>query len=68
MAQDFPHRAVCPHGIWWVPRRTPIWWWSDADLVVVGSRGGGGFSKLLLGSMSNQVVSHAACPVVVIPA
>src|SRR6266566_5124988 len=41
---------------------------SDADLLVVGSRGGGGFSKLVLGSVSNQVVSHAACPVVVIPA
>jgi len=41
---------------------------SGADLVVVGSRGGGGFSKLVLGSVSNQVVSHAACPVVVIPA
>ena len=41
---------------------------SDADLVVVGSRGGGGFSKLLLGSVTNKVVSQAACPVVVIPA
>ena len=40
----------------------------DADLVVVGSRGGGGFARLMLGSTSNQVVNHAACPVVVIPA
>jgi nucleotide-binding universal stress UspA family protein len=40
---------------------------SDSDLVVVGTRGGGGFSKLVLGSVANKVVSHAACPVVVIP-
>ena len=39
----------------------------DADLVVVGSRGGGGFARLMLGSTSNQVVNHSAAPVVVIP-
>ena len=37
-----------------------------AKMLVVASRGMGGFKKLLLGSVSSQCVAHAACPVTVI--
>jgi nucleotide-binding universal stress UspA family protein len=40
----------------------------DADMIVVGSRGAGGFKKLLMGSVSTQITHHARRPVVVIPA
>jgi nucleotide-binding universal stress UspA family protein len=39
-----------------------------ADLVVVGRRGLGGFKEMLVGSVSRDVVHHAECPVVVVPA
>jgi len=38
----------------------------DADLIVVGSRGVGGFTRLLMGSTSSQVSQHAHCPVVIV--
>jgi nucleotide-binding universal stress UspA family protein len=39
----------------------------DGDILVVGSRGHGGFVGALLGSVTQHVVAHARCPVVVIP-
>ena len=39
----------------------------EADMVVLGSRGAGGFTRLMLGSTAGQVVQHAHCPVVIVP-
>ena len=48
------------------PARTLMEEGKDADLIVVGSRGHGGFVSLLLGSTADQVAQHAPCPVVVV--
>ena len=39
----------------------------DADMLVLGSRGAGGFTRLMMGSTAGQVVQHAHCPVLIVP-
>jgi nucleotide-binding universal stress UspA family protein len=57
--------------VWEVVQGHPGWKLTEvsdgADLLVVGSRGHGGFVGTLLGSVSQHVVAHAPCAVVVIP-
>ncbi len=48
------------------PAKTLIERSKEADLVVVGSRGHGGFVGMLLGSVTQHLVAHAECPVVVV--
>jgi nucleotide-binding universal stress UspA family protein len=58
--------SVTVRAVSGVPTQELIAASGDSDLLVVGSRGGGGFAKLVLGSVTSQVVAHAASPVVVI--
>ena len=60
-------QQVTVHTVSGVPADEIIKASETADLVVVGGRGAGGFARLSMGSVSNQVVHHAHCPVVVVP-
>ena len=48
------------------PRQVLVDSSADADLLVVGSRGLGGFAGMLLGSVSDHCARHAKCPVVIV--
>jgi nucleotide-binding universal stress UspA family protein len=59
--------SVTVEAISGVPAEELITSSRNADLIVLASRGVGGFARLLLGSTSSEVACHAHCPVVIIP-
>lgn len=67
-AGDTRPESVTVRAVSGIPAEELVAASKDADMMVVGSRGTGGFARLLLGSVSSQLVHHAHCPVVIIPA
>ncbi|MDT0352866.1 universal stress protein [Pseudonocardia sp. DSM 45834] len=65
-SEKFPDVSVRRLVTRYRPARTLIEQSGHAQLVVVGSRGRGGFAGMLLGSVSHALLHHAACPVAVV--
>ena len=68
LAGDARPKSVTVEAFGGIPAEELVNASRDADMIVVGSRGAGGFARLLLGSVGSQVVHHAHCPIVIIPA
>jgi nucleotide-binding universal stress UspA family protein len=62
----FSHVPVDYRAVHASPAKSLVELSHDAVMLVVGSRGLGGFAGLILGSVSEQSVRHAACPVLVV--
>lgn len=66
LAEEYPDLVVHTHLLHEQPATALLDAASDAQLLVVGSRGRHGVARLLLGSVSHTVVLHAPCPVLVV--
>ena len=65
---DGPHpESVTVKAVHGFPAEELINAGKDADMLVVGSRGVGGFTQLMMGSVASQVAHHAYCPVLIVP-
>ncbi|MFI1991096.1 universal stress protein [Actinoplanes sp. NPDC020271] len=67
-AQQYPEVAIKQELVRERPATALIERSQNAQLVVTGSRGRGGFAGLLLGSVSQMVLHHASCPVAIVRA
>ncbi|HEX2316121.1 MAG TPA: universal stress protein [Thermomonospora sp.] len=65
--QEFPDVTVTEQVVHARPTRALAEASGEADLLVVGSRGRGGFTGLVLGSVSHAMLHHTRCPIAVIP-
>lgn len=61
-----PSLDVTTEALWGDPGSLLAQLGADAGLIVVGSRGRGGFTGMLLGSVSHRVIHDASCPVMVV--
>jgi nucleotide-binding universal stress UspA family protein len=63
--EGIPHRSYVHHGQVW-NTLAPILAENDIDLIVLGTHGRTGLGKLLLGSVAEDILRHAACPVLTV--
>lgn len=64
--EKYPDVRVQRHLTKDKPRHELLEWSTKAQLLVVGSRGRGGFRGMLLGSTSQALIHHASCPVMIV--
>ncbi|GAB2672133.1 universal stress protein [Nocardia goodfellowii] len=64
--EQYPRVAVEPQLSDNAPQDELLSWSESAQLIVVGSRGRGGFARLLLGSTSSSLLDRAQCPIIVV--
>jgi nucleotide-binding universal stress UspA family protein len=66
LGEDSRPESVTVHAVHGFPVEEILKAGEDAELIVVGSRGAGGFARMTIGSVAYQVSEHAPCPVTIV--